>query len=101
MAGDFGTGVVKPRLVIERNAEGNINLGHEHDTKDSKKACIKVVADATNGLAIAFSNFVNAIEVAKSEFPNFEAIDKLSTLAHSMMEVYKDSNKSIECNVNV
>lgn len=37
MVGDFGTGVVKPQLVIERNAEGNINLGHEHDTKDSKK----------------------------------------------------------------
>ncbi|XP_048500740.1 uncharacterized protein LOC125497546 isoform X2 [Beta vulgaris subsp. vulgaris] len=41
MAGDFGTGVVKPRLVIERNAQENISLGQEHDTKgDSKKACI-------------------------------------------------------------
>ncbi|KAL2893263.1 hypothetical protein RDABS01_009172 [Bienertia sinuspersici] len=92
-AGEFGTGEVKPRLIL--------NVGGQHvryqqevpteTTEHAKKACIEKVAQTAKELAKSFSEFVDAMDEAKMKFPDREPIVKLCDLASSIVQVFEDS----------
>ncbi|KAL2898922.1 Histidine--tRNA ligase [Bienertia sinuspersici] len=70
--GEFGTGEVKPRLIL--------NVGGQHvryqqeipteTTEHAKKACIEKVGQTAKELAKSFSEFVDDMDEAKMKFPD-------------------------------
>ncbi|KAL2931745.1 hypothetical protein RDABS01_037155, partial [Bienertia sinuspersici] len=92
-AGEFGTGEVKPRLIL--NVRGQ-HVRYQQKiptetTEHAKKACIEKVAQTAKELAKSFSEFFDAMDEAKMKFPDRETIVKLCDLASSIVQVFEDS----------
>ncbi|KAL2897125.1 hypothetical protein RDABS01_038908 [Bienertia sinuspersici] len=92
-AGEFGTGEVKPRLILNVRGQ-HVRYQQEiptETTEHAKKACIEKVAQTAKILAKSFSEFVDAMDEAKMEFLDREPIVKLCDLASSIVQVFEDS----------
>ncbi|KAL2938125.1 DNA-directed RNA polymerase subunit alpha [Bienertia sinuspersici] len=92
-AGEFGTGEVKPRLILNVGGQ-HVRYQQEIPTETiehAKKACIEKVTQIAKELAKSFSEFVDAMDEAKMKFPDREPIVKLCDLASSIVQVFEDS----------